>query len=77
MHRDAAYFLKRGLRRVSLALPVKLLVAFDLRVNTIPFRSRNSMIEEALQHFLDCPDADWAAGDQPSVAPSALEDRTR
>ncbi len=77
MHRDAAYFLERGLRRVTVAVPVEVLVAFDLRVNLVSFRSRNSMVNEAMKHFLACHDADWAAGDQPSVAWSAAKGRSQ
>jgi metal-responsive CopG/Arc/MetJ family transcriptional regulator len=63
--RNEAYYLERGLRRVALALPVDLLVEFDQRVLEIPYRSRNSMLTEAVQHFLTCPAADWKSGDHP------------
>lgn len=59
-------YLDRGLRRVVAFLPVHALVSFDLRVTEIPYRSRNSMINEAIRHFLCCPNADWEAGDHPS-----------
>ena len=62
---DAAYYLGRGLRRVALALPVEVLIEFDLQVNEVRFRSRNAMITEAIQHFLACPNADWELGDHP------------
>ena len=55
----AAYYLSRGLRRVALALPAEILVAFDLRVKHVGFRSRNSMMTESFRHFLVCPDANW------------------
>lgn len=60
------YYLARGLRQIGTALPVKLVVEFDRKVAEIPFRSRNSMIAEALSRFLECPAADWQAGDHPS-----------
>jgi metal-responsive CopG/Arc/MetJ family transcriptional regulator len=56
-------YLRRGLRQIGPALPVDLVVEFDRRVNERPFRSRTSMIAEALRHFLECPNADWEAGD--------------
>jgi metal-responsive CopG/Arc/MetJ family transcriptional regulator len=62
---SASGYLKRGLRQIGPALPVDLIVEFDRRVCERPFRSRTSMIAEALRHFLDCPDADWEAGDHP------------
>ena len=60
---SAQGYLKRGLRQIGPTLPVDLVVEFDRRVNEIPFRSRTSMITEALRHFLECPAADWEAGD--------------
>ena len=56
-------YLARGLRRVVTYLPTKDVVAFDRRVAEIPFRSRNSVIIEAIRHFLECADANWRAGD--------------
>lgn len=44
------YYLNRGLRQIGTALPVELVVEFDRRVAEIPFRSKNSMIAEALRH---------------------------
>jgi metal-responsive CopG/Arc/MetJ family transcriptional regulator len=61
----ASYYLSRGLRRVALALPAAVLVALDRRVSEVRFRSRNSVITEAIRHFLSCPDADWTCGDHP------------
>ena len=61
------YYLSRGLRQIGPVLPVDLVVDFDRRVAEKPFRSRNSMIEEALRHFVDCPMADWEAGDHPTI----------
>lgn len=60
------YYLARGLRQTGTALPVTLVVEFDRKVAETPFRSRNSMIAEAMSHFLVCPEADWRAGDHPS-----------
>lgn len=57
------YYLGRRLRQIGTALPVDLVVEFDRRVADASFRSRNSMITEALRHFLECPNADWNAGD--------------
>jgi len=54
-----------GLERA--AVPIEVLVEFDLRVIEIPFRSRNSMINEAVRHFLVCPNADWESGDHPAM----------
>lgn len=65
---NAAYYLERGRRRVSTSLPVELLVEFDRWTAERPFRSRSSMIIEAVRHFLACPSADWETGDY-------LEDR--
>jgi metal-responsive CopG/Arc/MetJ family transcriptional regulator len=64
---SSEYYLNRGLRQVAPVLPVNLVVEFDRRVAEKPFRSRTSMIEEALRHFLICPDANWEAGDHPSI----------
>jgi metal-responsive CopG/Arc/MetJ family transcriptional regulator len=61
----AKYYLDRGLRSVDVALPVHLLAEFDRRVAEISFRSRNSMLAEAVLHFMTCDRADWLAGDQP------------
>jgi metal-responsive CopG/Arc/MetJ family transcriptional regulator len=60
-------YLKRGLRQIGHVLPVKLIVEFDRRVNEKPFRSRTSMVEEAIRHFLVCPNANWEAGDHPKI----------
>lgn len=62
---SAEGYLRRGLRQIGPALPVELIVDFDERVAEKPFRSRTSMITEALRHFLQCPQADWEAGDHP------------
>jgi metal-responsive CopG/Arc/MetJ family transcriptional regulator len=64
------YYLGRGLRQIGTALPVDLVVEFDRRVAEVSFRSRNSMITEALRHFLECPIADWNAGDHVSSTSS-------
>ena len=32
-----------------------------------PFRSRNSILEKAIRHFLNCPHADWEAGDHLTI----------
>jgi hypothetical protein len=63
---SAKYYLKRGLRSVDVALPVHLLADFDRRVAEVSFRSRNSMLAEAILHFMTCERANWQAGDQPS-----------
>ena len=63
---SAEGYLKRGLRQVGPVLPVRLIVEFDRKVAEKPFRSRTSMIEEALHRFLDCPLANWEAGDHPT-----------
>jgi hypothetical protein len=60
-----AYYLTRGLRRAAVALPAEALAAFDRRVNEVPHRSRNSMLVEAVRHFMTCEEAEWRAGDQP------------
>ena len=57
-------YLDRGLRRVVTYLPAHEVVTFDRRVAEIPSRSRNSVIIEAIRHFLSCPGANWEAGDQ-------------
>ena len=64
------YYLGRGLRQIGTALPVDLIVEFDRRVAEVTFRSRNSMITEALRHFLECPNADWTASDHASLTSS-------
>lgn len=68
--RDAAYYLGRGLRRASLALPAEILVELDRRVAQVAFRSRNSVITEAIRHFLVCSDANWTCGDHQPSPPS-------
>ncbi|MGH9896269.1 MAG: ribbon-helix-helix domain-containing protein, partial [bacterium] len=60
------YYLKRGLRRVSLAFPADVLVEFDRRVAEKPFTSRSAMVTRAVVHFMTCQDADWMELDQPS-----------
>lgn len=65
---SAEGYLKRGLRQIGPALPVDLIVEFDQRVAEKPFRSRTSVIAEALCHFLNCPQANWEAGDHPPDA---------
>jgi metal-responsive CopG/Arc/MetJ family transcriptional regulator len=64
------YYLGRGLRQIGTALPVDLVVEFDRRVAEVTFRSRNSMISEALRHFLECPNADWTANDHAPLTSS-------
>lgn len=64
MLRGDAYYLNRGLRRVAVARPAEVVVAFDLRVDEVPHRSRNAMLVEAVLHFMACDEADWDAGDQ-------------
>ena len=61
--RGDAYYLKRGLRRAAVALPAEVVAAFDLRVDEVPHRSRNSMLVEAVRHFMVCEKANWDAGD--------------
>lgn len=75
--RSANDYLDRGLRRVVTYLPVHDVVALDRRVAEIPFRSRNSVIIEAIRHFFGCPSANWEAGDHdaPSKARSATGQR--
>jgi len=53
------YYLRRGLRRVSVAFPSEVLVEWDRRVTEDPFRSRSAMITRAVVHFMFCPEADW------------------
>lgn len=57
------YYLSRGLRQMSVAIPIKLAVEFDAHVRRIPFRSRSLMVARALRHYLECPDADWSGPD--------------
>ena len=59
----AAGYSRRGLRQIGPALPVDLVVEFDRRVNEHRLRSGTSMITEALRLFMECPCADWEAGD--------------
>ena len=63
----ADYYLARGMRQINAALPVELLVELDRRVDEVPFRFRNSLIIEAIRHFLTCPDAEWEA--RPNLGP--------
>ncbi|MEX2624723.1 MAG: ribbon-helix-helix domain-containing protein [Acidimicrobiia bacterium] len=66
MTSSTAYWLSRGFRIISMALPVDLVVEFDRRVHEEPFRSRWSLATRALRHYLDCPDADWEPPKNPA-----------
>ena len=68
MSGTAAYYMSRSMRRVALALPAEILVAFDLRVKHVGFRSRNPMITGAIPHLLVCPDGNWEFDERVALA---------